>query len=319
MTSLEQLLTSHFGARVTEIASRPSLYCSSFFVNEIDVRLDDGTTVALVAKAAQWEAKSPDAQRAKPGFLWDEQRERTTYESILAALDLNSAQYFGSYTDASGVHYLLLERIPGIRLWECGDFESWRAAARWLARLHGQVSTDTAMASTAGPHLLRYDRQFYESWMTRAQRFHVADDDVNRLATCHARVVDRLLEERPAFLHGEFYSENILVESQAGAVAVRPVDWEMAAFGPALMDLACLVAGEWNDDERADMTDAYLGELATAGFESPRREEYLQTLDCCLFHLSIQNLGWSDAWTPPPDRAHDWLGEAVRLCEKWKL
>lgn len=317
--TLEQLLAQHFDDRVTEVTSRPSLYLSSFFVTEIDVRLDDGTTVALVAKAAQWDAKSPDAQRAKPVFLWNEQRERATYESILAHVDLDSAYYFGSYVDASGIESLLLERIPGLRLWECAEFEHWREAARWLARMHARVSAETAAASRAAAHLLRYDRAFYESWMQRAEQFHGSHLAMHHLSDYHPRVVDRLLHERVAFLHGEFYSENVLVECRDERIAVRPVDWEMAAFGPALIDLAHLVAGRWSDEERADVADAYVRELAAHGRRIPAREHYLRTLDCCLIHLSVQNLGWSNTWTPPPEHAHDWLGEALRLCEKWQI
>jgi aminoglycoside/choline kinase family phosphotransferase len=155
--------------------------------------------------------------------------------------------------------------------------------------------------------------------MTRALRFHAGQPALCALAPTHSRVVNRLLDEETAFLHGEFYSENILVESGDGAMTVRPVDWEMAAFGPALMDLAHLVAGRWSDDARAHVADAYFRELQAHGHDTPQRERYLETLDCCLIHLSIQNLGWSDAWTPPPEHAHDWLGEALRLCEKWQI
>lgn len=319
MTSLEQVLASHFGDRITDVSCRPSLYASSLFVNEIDIRLDDGATVGLMAKAADREAKWPEAPRAKPAFLWNDQRERATYESILAGVDVGSARYFGSFVDATGVRYLLLERIAGIRLSECDGLEPWREAARWLARLHGRVSVEKASASRAAPHLLRYDRAFYESWRHRAERFQSSHADLSRLAATHRHVVDRLLYERTSFLHGEFYSANVWVVRRADAIVVRPIDWEMASLGPALMDLAYLLAGRWTDDERADVADAYVRELARHALDTPRREHCLRTLDCCLIHLSVQNLGWSDAWTLPSDHTYDWLGEGLRLCERWQL
>ena len=82
---------------------------------------------------------------------------------------------------------------------------------------------------------------------------------------------------------------------------------------------ACLLAGRWTDGQRADAADAYYTELAGLGRPIPERERYLRTLDYCLIHLSVRNLGWSADWTPPSDRVHDWLGEALRLCEKWNL
>ena len=319
MTGLEQVLASHFGDRITDVSCRPSLYASSFFVNEIDIRLDDGATVELMAKAAKWEAKSPEAHRAKPAFLWNDRRERATYESILSSVDVGSARYFGSFVDATGVRYLLLERTAGIRLSECEGIEPWREAARWLARLHARVSVEKASASCAAAHLLRYDRAFYESWRHRAERFQGSRAGLSRLAATHRHVVDRLLYERTSFLHGEFYSANVLIVRRANAIDVRPIHWEMASFGPALMDLAYLLAGRWTDHERADVADAYVRELARYRVDTPRREHCLRTLDCCLIHLSVQNLGWSDAWSPPSDHTYDWLGEGLRLCERWQL
>ena len=321
---LEEVLARRIGhtQRIRSIDRRPSAYRSSFFVDEIDVTMDDGTIVGLIAKATHCEAMAPEAREAKPSFLWDAARERVTYESILQGLDLNTPSYLGSYVDGTGVEYLLLERIAGIPLWQYGDFEAWREAARWLARLHTRVGVSAAVTGGAGAHLMRYDRAYYERWMRRASTFHqAAPDDLASLEERHSQVVEWLLAQPPAFIHGEFYAGNILVETAdvPSTFLVRPVDWEMAALGPALVDLACLLAGGWTDEERADAVDVYFAECAAGGAHIPERMHYLKTLDCCLIHLSVRNLGWSRDWSPPPDRSHDWLQEALRLCEKWEL
>jgi hypothetical protein len=307
--------------RVIDIDRRPSAYRSSCAVDDIDVRCDDGSTVAIVAKAVDWNAMCPEARRARPLHLWDEHRERAVYESVLSMSQVTSPRYFGSYVSQSGIRYLLLERISGVPLWQCGDFDAWREAARWLARMEACTSLETVLSGPAAPRLLRYDRLFYESWMRRACAFHVDSSRYMRaMLEPHRKVVDWLLRERPVFVHGEFYSSNVLVERTAGGRAVvRPIDWEMASLGPASIDLACLLAGRWTDEQRADAADAYYTELAVLGRPVPVRERYLRTLDYCLIHLSVRNLGWSADWTPPSDRAHDWLGEALRLCEKWNL
>lgn len=310
------------GRRICNVDCRPSPHRSSFFVDEIDVTLEDGTTVGLIAKAAHCEGMSTEARRAKPPFLWDAARERMTYESILAGLDLNTPTLFGSFVDGAGIEYLLLERIDGVPLWQCSEFDAWRDAARWLARLHTQVGVHAAANTGAAAHLIRYDRPYYDRWMRRAREFHgKAPGDVAALAERHSSIVDVLLAEQTAFIHGEFYAANILVDASRaeGAFVVRPLDWEMAAFGPALVDLACLLAGRWTDEERADVTDVYFAEYAGNGGPVPPRADYLKKLDCCLIHLSIRNLGWSRDWSPPPDRSHDWLHEALRLCDKWHL
>ena len=323
--AVERVLARHLvggGRRVSRVTSVPSPNRSSFVVDDIDVCFDDGTTLELVAKAAHWDGLSPEGRRAKPRFLWDPERERASYEALLSPRQIGSARYFGSYVDPSGERYLLLERITGTPLWQHGDLDAWREAARWLARMHLHIGVDRAAGSRAAAHLIKYDRQFYERWISRADSFHRRDSRRLRpLIERYRRVVEALLAEPVTFIHGEFYAANVLVaprESRAGFV-VRPVDWEMAALGPAAIDLACLVAGHWTDDERADVADAYGRERDLHGDRSFRQATALQTLDYGLIHLCLRNLGWARDWAPPLDRAYDWLAEALRLCDKWEL
>lgn len=309
------------GLAVRSIERRPSAYQSSCSLDEMDVRFEDGSAMALVAKAVDWDAMCSDAQRARPRWLWDEDRERAVYESILSSSNLATPRYLGSYVNESGIEYLLLERIDGAPLWQSGDIDTWREAARWLARLHARIPADAIARTSAAPHLLRYDRAFYDTWLERALTFQGGSSAaVHQLSEPYRKVVDVLLREPQSFLHGEFYSSNVLVEPARGLPGiVRPVDWDLAAIGPASIDLACLLAGRWTDEARADLADAYHRELAALAGAVQSRERYLRTLDYSLIHLSVRNLGWSIDWTPPPDRAHDWLGEALRLCEKWDL
>ena len=319
--AVRALLAPQLGGRaIVGIQRRPSLSRSSVMLHEIDVVLDDGTTLALMGKAIDWRALAPDAQRAKPLHLWDETRELAAYTSILSAVDVGAARFFGSFQDESGSRCLLLERIDGVPLWQFGDFEAWREAARWLARMHRRLNAADVAATPAADRLVIYDRRFYQSWMGRAIRFaHDARPALAELTRHHREIVDYLLAQPAAFIHGEFYSANVLVaRPNDGAYLVRPIDWEMAALATASIDLACLASGSWTDIERADLADAYHDEFAALGGARPPRDGYLRTLDACLIHLSVQNLGFSAAWTPPPDRRHDWLGEALRLCEKWQ-
>ena len=42
-----------------------------------------------------------------------------------------------------------------------------------------------------------------------------------------------------------------------------PIDWETASVGPGVLDLAALTAGEWREQERREMTAAYLAGSGT--------------------------------------------------------
>ena len=109
-------------------------------------------------------------------------------------------------------------------------------------------------------------------------------------------------------IHGEFYASNVIVGQTATGLRVCPVDWEMAAVGPGLIDLAALTAGRWSATEKAALATAY-GAPA----------EFLPALDYCRLHLAMQWLGWAQDWSPPPEHAHDWLNEAVSLSEQLGL
>ncbi len=317
-SGLGEILAARFAGRAVAYERRASAYQSTFLLDEIDVRLNDGTTARLIAKAAGVRGMSSPARLARPAFLGDAERERVVYESILDQSRLGAPAYYGAYDDPVGVRYLLLERIDGAPLWQFGELEAWCDAARWLAALHATVRGSDAAGSAAGPRLVRYDARYYEGWLRRARAFCGARLPA-AAARAYSRATDRLLRQPPAFVHGEFYAPNVMVERDGACFVVRPVDWEMAALGPALMDLACLVAGRWSDERRERVALAYYDAATVAGALPPGRDDFSLTLDCCLVHLSIRNLGWSRHWSPPPDRDHDWLGDVVRLCDKWHL
>src|SRR5206468_6374082 len=110
----------------------------------------------------------PCAQKARPEFLRAPRREIEVYRQILAGRRLGTAQYVASVADSRrGRYWLFLERVPGVALWQVGDFASWRNAARWLARLHAEVAP--AAARAARP--IVYDGRFYRRWLRRARAF----------------------------------------------------------------------------------------------------------------------------------------------------
>jgi thiamine kinase-like enzyme len=90
---------------------------------------------------------------------------------------------------------------------------------------------------------------------------------------------------------------------------VAPVDWEVAAVGPGLTDLAALVGG-WSDQGREAIAAAYAS-VADAS---------LASLDYARLQLALKWLGWAPpSWTPPEGQRHDWLVEALELAERLGL
>jgi hypothetical protein len=162
---------------------------------------------------------------------------------------------------ASGRSWLALEKVDGVELWQRGDIAAWEAAARWVARLHREF----ASRPLAARHLLCHDERFYRRWIAQLPR---------------------------TLIHGELYASNVLV---SGA-RIAAVDWEMAAIGPGVIDLAALVTG-WDSDSRRRIVAAY-GEVAQADLAAARLQ------------LALQWLGWAKQWDAPAEHRRDWLAEA---------
>jgi len=312
---LELALAAHgrADAAVARVERRPCEYRTSFALEELDVTLAGGSSLRLVFKDLSRGSLDAAAQKAKPAFLHDPVREIEVYRDLLDGAGLGTPAYHGSRVDPDhGRYWLFIENVDGPVLWQVGDFDVWQEAARWLARLH--VALAPAAADPPGA-LLRYGPELYGLWMERALDFAMrpgtswsaeARRHVRRLADRYQSVVERLAALPATVIHGEFYPSNVLVQQGAGDVRICPIDWEMAATGPALLDLAALTIGKWTKAEREALVRAYREAancVGTADFDS--------ALTCCRLHLAVQWLGRDPEWVPPSEHRHDWLAEAI--------
>jgi hypothetical protein len=294
----------------------------------LGVYLADGTTLELMFKDLSRHALLETAHRIKPAFLYDPLREIETYRTILAPNELGTAICYGTVVDRKiGRYWLFLEKVPGLELYQVGELATWQQVARWLAFMHTRFIGRTEPLARAAP-LLSYDGYFYRLWMHRAQTFlrrvessqpTAVRRGIKRLAKRYAQVVERLLVLPATFIHGEFYASNVLVHRRGERLRVCPVDWEMAAVGPGLVDLAALTAGGWAVGEKTALSMAYFAELTSRDGQWPDPEEFLSALDHCRLHQAVQWLGWASEWSPPPEHAQDWLSEALSLAEKLGL
>lgn len=305
------------GPRVLRVERRPSEYGSSYPIEELDVTLDDGATLALMFKNVG-PAAARDGHPVKPALVYDPLREPLMYRDVLAARALGTARCYGVLIEPdTGDHGVLLERVDGLPLCFSGEFDAWIAAARWLARLHALFAGE-ALARLSGLPLLRYDRDFYRQWVVRAVEYRDSAKAVVWLAERYDRVIERLDALPPTLIHGEFYASNVLTQQTEAGLRICPIDWEMAAIGPGLIDVAALVAGRWTDDQRRRLAAAYSEGMTETG-SSCELEDMLEALDYCRLHLAVQLLGWSRDWTPPQEHRQDWLATAVQIAERLRL
>jgi Ser/Thr protein kinase RdoA (MazF antagonist) len=294
---------------------RPSAYRTSFPLEELDLTLEDGTELRLLFKDLAWSALAEGARLAKPAFLHDPRREPAVYASLLAPRRIGP-RYYGSAIDPGIERYwLFVERVEGRELYQVGDLEIWQAVASWLGKMHSRLGADLE-GDTRRARLIEYDESYYRRWIERAREFAAMPgqpgsraEGIAWIAARYDRAVEGLLELPKTVIHGEFYASNVLVVDETAGPRVCPVDWEMAAVAPGLVDLAALTSGAWGEEEREAIVSAYRSGAGALTF-SPAQ------LDLARLHLSIQWLGWAPpSWTPPEGQRHDWLAEALALAE----
>ncbi len=315
--------------RVVSLERRPCPYRTSFSLEELDAVLDDGATFQVMFKDLSESGLTNGVREVKPSFLHDPLREIEAYRAILAPAGLGTPTYYGSAVDHERERYwLFLEYVPGDVLWQVGELGAWEEVARWLATMHARFADATEWQSRS-EHLLRYDADFYRLWLERAQTFaREAEAAAPRaefrsglewLATRYEKVVERLTALPVTFVHGEFYASNVLLQDDHGTRRVCPIDWESAAIGPGLIDLAALTAGTWGDDERSALARAYHETLTALGGSPRSPDDFIAALDCCRLYLALKWLGWARGWSPPEEHRQDWLAEALRLAERLDL
>jgi thiamine kinase-like enzyme len=315
---LEQALAGVGLELAGTIERRPSPYRTSFPIEELRFELAGREPVRVGFKQLDWDRLEPAAQLAKPRFLHDPEREPEVYRALLPQAPAGPPEFFGAVLEPNR-RWLFVEWVKGRELFQVGERELWEEAARWLARFHVSLAPEVERGRREA-HLLDHDAAFYRRWIKRAREFAADTEPIERLAAHHEQVVEALVAMPRTVLHGEFYASNVLVASDFNHTPVcrdpdarvAPVDWELAAVGSGLSDLAALVSG-WPEDDREAIAAAYAAEPGVPAFTA-------RDLDLARLQAAIQWLGWAPPqWEPPEGQRHDWLGEAIGLAEGLEL
>jgi len=306
---------------VAELTRQPFEYETSFAIDALAVRLSDGQDLDLLVKDVGTAGLSASASAAKPARALDPRREIAVYRSALQGSGVPAPRFYGATEDAaSGRAWLFLEHVPGEVLADVGEPEAWRAAARWAARLDGAVQAQWDPA--LDPLLLDRDRGWHQHWAAAAVAACESsgrDELALRLCRCTPALLDRIEGLPRAFVHGELYASNVIVQRRGPEPAqVKPVDWEMAGTGPFALDLAAILTG-WEGEARAAMHEAFHAALPDATRVTISRDELREAVALCELALALQWLGWASNWLPPAEHRRDWAAEAARLLEETGL
>lgn len=310
---------------ISVIRRRRCPYTSSARLDELDVRLADGSHVALVLKDLSRRRMLHTARKVRPRFLYDPRREINAYRWILPHAPPGVPTCYGFVSDVrSGRHWLLLERVSGLQLTHVGEFTTWLRTAAWAARFHCTFSPQRARRLARRSSALVYDEAFYWHWLERAQSLcrenRRRQRVVQRIARAYPWIVDQLLRMPQTIIHGELYPANVVVSRTGSHERICPVDWELAALGPALVDLAALMTG-WTPDKQRRLARAYFAATYQQGCGShdallarlPRT--FVEDVSLCRLHVALRMLAWAEDWRPPEEHVTDWVAEAAQVAD----
>jgi len=302
------LAPAYPGRTIRSISTRPYPFASSFRLDEVIVELDDGECAALIRKDFARSKMLPDARRRRPTSMDDPYREIETYRRVLGPAGIGPRCLLAMADAASSQFWLITEKVRGVELWQIGDISIWEDVVRWLARLHEAYADRQADLLVDDPQLPILDAAWFDECTTRALAALARSSDDRAPSVLRAMTGVDLAEELGAlprtFVHGEFYSSNVIVGEDAGGTTVCPVDWETAALGIGMLDLAAITSG-WDPATEAQLVSAY----------GPLRGTERDLLLCRL-HLALRWIGWSERWSPPAAHAHDWIGAALDLASR---
>jgi Ser/Thr protein kinase RdoA (MazF antagonist) len=323
--ALEGVLSTYFGRRrsIKKLRRRSSAYSSSYALENLELELDRHQHLSLVFKNLSPGSVLKTARQVRPGFVYHPEREIEIYRHILNRKKLGTPICYGAVEVPELERYwLFLERVEGPLLWQRGRLQSWEQAAAWLAMLHTHFHVQPGNGCKRWlKYVVRYDEHMLTTWLLRAEEFLRRDAESSpeiwrrfaRLVSRYDRVIDHLLDLPMSLIHGEFFPSNVILRPSGQGWEICAVDWEMAAVGPGLIDLAALTAGDWTADQKRKLIGAYGEALRAASGWSPSIPELFEAVAYCQLHLSIQLLGWASDWSPPKRHTQNWLGEALRI------
>jgi aminoglycoside phosphotransferase (APT) family kinase protein len=289
---LEIGLSIHLGRRATihDLRREPFGGATAYASEVVTFRLLDGGERRLFLKDFRSSKLPKDDPVARC------RRELGVYRDLLKEADLGTAEFYGYVeTEADGRHQLLFEFVDGLEL-RSSEFPEWVRAAGWLARLHGSFQSEPERLGGC-TFLMRHDAEFFTFRAEAALRAmtelsEALETRLRSLLEGYGDIVQAMANQPRTLVHGSYRPSNILVGRNSTTMRIVPVDWELAAIGAPLYDLAFLSNG-FRPPELDTILDAYRRQADREGVFLPDPDEFHYLLDCFRLHKVVKSLSES--------------------------
>ena len=281
-------LAAVFGVRPDELVfeRRRNPRASTFPSEFVDCRLPDGRRLELCCKYGADETDGSHGHRGNAAY------EGAVYRLLMRRGLAGVPRLYGMFAEEqTGRTWLVLERVPGVRIDDLSDqAPAMRAAAVWVGRLHAEDLTADAL--TAGLPLIRHTRDYYLGWIRRTIEFarplHERYAWLRELERHADALIAPLLDAPRVLIHGEYYPHNVLVHG----AAVFALDWQSAAVAAGELDLAALTEN-WPEE----MAEACVREYRAARWPAGAPAWSDAVLEAARVHWLFRWLGDRPQWT----------------------
>lgn len=314
---LRRLLESEVLPRVCEpeisiaaLRSVPSASATSYAARVVTVQLSDGATLRMFLK------DFGSSRLFKEGAGDRRARELHVYRDLLPNAELDIPAYYGAVWGQEHERFwMVVEFVDGVPVADC-EFDSWPAATAWLARVQGLYGRDPDRFERS-PLLIRHDAELFASRAERAlsSARRISARAMRRLRgiLCGYDDFVTLMADQPSTLvHGSYRPENILIDEPARPSRICVVDWELAAIGSPLYDLARLCDG-YRGARLDQLLDSYGREASAQGVSVPDRDRTVELLDCFSLQRVVKAISHALEKGRTQRQVSDWLGYGETL------
>jgi hypothetical protein len=284
---LGEALAETFDTRpsIIVLGSRPATVSTSYASEILTLRLERHAPIEVFLK------DYGHSRLYKADARAGARREIAVYRHLLRDAGLGTAAYYGAVWTASH-RWLILESVQGAHDLRSVHRDVWPDAAAWLGRL--QRRFDEHLDASQVAFLPRHDHAFFKRQARKALKAVGGIESslatrLGKVLAGYERLVDLMASQPLTLVHGSFRPQNILVVDQAGKRRICPVDWEHAALGSVLYDLAFLGQG-FRGTGLTDLLDAWRRETGVhMPAPDPVSQRYL--LDCYRLAKVVRSLG----------------------------
>jgi hypothetical protein len=243
--------------------------------------------------------------------------ELLVYREVLRDAGLGTAKYYGSLLDESQERFwIFLEFVDGKPIKQTG-FEHWLAAVQWLVRLY-DYSIQNAQLLEGCAFLPRHDHHFFQgpaeaAYLTVSRFSPGLADRLAPILRGYTPLVHAMASQPAVLVHGSYRQEQILLDQRTQPPRLCPVDWETAALGANLFDLAYLADG-FTSPQLDEIIEVYRDQAGEYGISIPMRDEIVHLINCYCLHLTMTWLRSARDWGFSHEKVVSLVDRAEKLA-----